>query len=187
MDIFNEKTALLIIDMQKAFVEPGAAHCIEGAKATIPAINRAVQVARSAGAPIFWIKREYRADGSDVEFTRKEAWLAGGRTMAPGSQGVNSAELAAGLVARPEDYQIIKPRWSAFFQTELDLILRRKKIDTVVLAGTTTPNCIRTTCYDAIALDYKTVILEGCCSAQTEEIQRVNMEDMERIGAEIIR
>ena len=76
---------------------------------------------------------------------------------------------------------------AAFFQTELDLILRRLHIDTVVLIGTTTPNCVRTTCYDAIALDYKTIVIERCCSSNTEEIQRVNMEDMERIGAVILR
>lgn len=82
---------------------------------------------------------------------------------------------------------IIKPRWSAFFQTELDLILRRKNIDTVILTGTTTPNCIRATCYDAVALDYRTVILEQCCSSNTREIQQANIEDMERIGAVIVR
>ena len=71
-------------------------------------------------------------------------------------------------------------------ETKLDLMLRRLKVDTVVLIGTTTPNCIRTTCYDAVAMDYRTVVIEKCCSSQTEEIQRVNMEDMERIGAEII-
>ena len=54
---------------------------------------------------------------------------------------------------------------------------------TVLLAGTTTPNCVRTTCYDAIALEYNTVVLTDCCSSQTEEIQRVNLEDMERAGA----
>ena len=89
-------------------------------------------------------------------------------------------------MAEPSDYQIIKPRWSGFFQTELDLILRRLQIETVVLIGTTTPNCVRTTCYDAIALDYETIIIEQCCSSQTEEIQRANMEDMEHIGAKII-
>lgn len=187
MNLYNEKTALIIIDMQKAFVEPGAAHCIKGAKATIPAIMETAAEARKAGAPVIWIKREYREDGSDVEFTRKPAWLAGGRTMAPGSTGLNSAELAEGLVAEEGDYHIIKPRWSAFCLTELDLILRRRGIDTVVLAGTTTPNCIRTTCYDAIALDYKTIILDKCCSSQTDEIQRANMDDMERIGAVIVR
>ena len=142
--------------------------------------------ARAAGSPVFWVRRQYRPDGSDVEFTRKAAWKAGGGTMAPGSTGINSEELAEGLMAEPSDYQIIKPRWSGFFQTELDLILRRLQIETVVLIGTTTPNCVRTTCYDAIALDYETIIIEQCCSSQTEEIQRANMEDMEHIGAKII-
>ncbi len=186
MSLFNKKTALLIIDMQKAFVEPGAAHCIQGAKATVPACAETIKEARACGAPVFWIKRQYLPDESDVEFTRREAWLAGGRTMAPGSTGINSEELAEGLYAEPTDYEIIKPRWSAFFQTKLDMMLRRLKVDTVVLIGTTTPNCVRTTCYDAIALDYETVVIEKCCSSQTNEIQMVNMMDMERIGAKII-
>lgn len=177
----------MVIDMQKAFVEPGAAHCIAGAKETVPHCAEEIRKAREAGIPVFWIKRQYRRDGSDVEFTRREAWQAGGRTMAPGSTGLNSEELADGLVRQPEDYEIIKPRWSAFFQTELDLILRRLGVDTVILIGTTTPNCIRTTCYDAIALDYRTIVIERCCSSQSEEIQRANMEDMERIGAVVRR
>lgn len=186
MKINPSKTALLVIDMQKAFVEPGAAHCIKGAMATVPEIASVVREARAQGISIFWVKRQYREDGSDVEFTRKDAWLAGGKTMAPGSTGLNSEELAEGLAMEAGDYEIIKPRWSAFFMTELDLILRRKGIDTVILTGTTTPNCIRTTCYDAIALDYQTYIIERCCSSQTEEIQRANMEDMARIGAVVI-
>ena len=107
--------------------------------------------------------------------------------MAPGSTGINSEELAEGLEQKPEDYEIIKPRWSAFFQTKLDLVLRRLGVDTVILIGTTTPNCIRTTCYDAIALDYHTIIIEKCCSSQSKEIQDANMADMERIGAVILR
>ena len=57
---------------------------------------------------------------------------------------------------------------------------------TVVLIGTTTPNCIRTTCYDANALDYNVVVLSDCTSSQTEEIQRVNLEDMARMGAHVM-
>lgn len=65
-------------------------------------------------------------------------------------------------------------------------MLRRLDIETVVLAGTTTPNCVRTTCYDANALDYNVVVLEDCTSSKTDEIQRVNIEDMARMGATII-
>ena len=103
--------------------------------------------------------------------------------MSPGSFGAQEPE---SLRPQPGDYTIIKPRWSAFFQTELDLILRRLDIRTVILAGTTTPNCIRTTCYDANALDYNVVVLSDCTSSQTEEIQQANLDDMKRMGAFII-
>ena len=65
MGLFHKKTALIVIDMQKAFVEPGAAHCIAGAKATVPACAEVIAEARAAGAPVFWVRRQYRPDGSD--------------------------------------------------------------------------------------------------------------------------
>lgn len=94
--------------------------------------------------------------------------------------------MPAGMEPKPGDYTLIKPRWSGFFQTELDLILRRLRIETVILIGTTTPNCVRTTCYDAISLDYNVIVLPECCSSQTEEIQPVNLADMERVGAQMM-
>ena len=59
-------------------------------------------------------------------------------------------------------------------------------MQTVVLAGTTTPNCIRTTCYDALSLDYDVVVLSDCTSSVTDAVQAANLEDMQRIGAEIM-
>lgn len=180
------KSAYILIDMENGFVTPEAAHCIKPAMETVPACAKTLSAARKMGIPVFFVKRLYRGNGSDVELTRHAAWEAGGRACAPGSAGYNSAEAPAGLKPLPGDYSIIKPRWSAFFQTELDLILRRLGIRTVILAGTTTPNCIRTTAYDACALDYNVVVLTDCCSSQTEEIQRVNLADMERIGAALM-
>ena len=177
------RSALILIDMESGFVDPESGHCIRYAQSTVPACVRAVETARSKGIPVFFVKRIYRSDGSDVELTRYAAWKAGGRACTPASAGHNSAQAPEALRPQPGDYSIIKPRWSAFFQTELDLILRRLDVRTVILAGTTTPNCVRTTCYDAIALEYNAVVLTDCCSSQTEEIQRVNLEDMQRAGA----
>ena len=56
----------------------------------------------------------------------------------------------------------------------------------IILTGTTTPNCIRTTAYDGISLDYNVIALEDCCSSQTPEIQRANIEDMARIGVTVM-
>ena len=180
------RSAMIVIDMEKGFVEPESAHCICTAKATVPACSRAIALAREKGIPVFFVNRIYRANGSDVEATRYHSWVQGGRAMTPGSTGPCSYEMPAGMEPKPGDYTLIKPRWSGFFQTELDLILRRLRIETVILIGTTTPNCVRTTCYDAISLDYNVIVLPECCSSQTEEIQRVNLADMERVGAQMM-
>lgn len=182
------RTALLIIDMQRAFVDPGAALCIKGAAATVPACAAALEEARRLGILVIWVKREYKADGSDMEIPRRKILEEQGASsvLAPGSVGINSVEEPEGLVRLPEEAVVIKPRWSAFFGTRLDEMLREHGIENVILAGTTTPNCIRTTCYDAIALDYRTFVLADCTSSQTEEIQAANLADMERAGAEIL-
>ena len=179
------KQALIVIDMQNGFLNPESPLCIKGARATVPACARVIKACRRAEIPVIFINRAYRADGSDVELTRRQVWEAGGRPLTPGSTGPISVENPPEFERQPGDYEIIKPRYSAFFQTPLDLLLRRLGVDTVLLTGTTTPNCIRTTCYDAISLDYGVVVLEDCCSSNTEEIQRANMLDMGNVGAAI--
>ena len=84
----------------------------------------------------------------------------------------------AQLEPKAGDYTIIKPRFSAFFQTELDLILRRLCVDTILLTGTTTPNCIRATCYDGLSLDYNVAVIADCCSSRNEAVQQANLEDI---------
>lgn len=178
-------TALVIIDMENAFIDPVSPLCIKNALATVPACGKVIDKARERKIPVFFVNRIYRKNGSDVEFSRYQSWLNGGRYLGPDSTGPLSIDVPAEFKPKSGDYSIIKPRFSAFFQTELDLILRRLRVKTVILTGTTTPNCIRTTCYDGISLDYNILIIEDCCSSNTEEIQRVNMEDMARIGAVI--
>jgi Amidases related to nicotinamidase len=180
------KSALIVIDMENGFIDEKSAHCIPMAKASIPACVSAVETARKKGIPVFFVKRIYRTNGSDVELTRYERWKNGGRPMGPNSIGIDSAQAPDGLKPMPGDYTIIKPRWSAFFYTELDILLRRLQIDTVILTGTTTPNCIRTTAYDANSLEYNVVVLEDCCSSADEEIQKINILDMSRMGAIIM-
>lgn len=178
-------TALVVIDMENAFISKESPLCIKEAAASVPACGKVIRKARERGIPVFFVNRIYRRNGSDVEFTRYDSWLGGNRYLAPNSTGALSIEVPAEFTPQEGDYTIVKPRFSAFFQTELDLILRRLGVKTVILTGTTTPNCIRTSCYDGLSLDYNILIIEDCCSSNTAEIQRVNMEDMARVGAVI--
>lgn len=182
-----ERAALIVIDMENAFLAEESPLCIKQARATVPACGEVILRARELKIPVFFVNRIYRKNGSDVEFTRYDSWNNGGRYLAPNSTGMLSIEVPEEFEPQEGDYTITKPRFSAFFGTELDLILRRLRVDTVILTGTTTPNCIRTTCYDGISLEYNVVVIEDCCSSNTEEIQRVNMEDMERAGAQVMQ
>jgi len=183
----DRKSALVVIDMQQGFISPDSAQCIKGAAATVPACVKLINNCRERGIPVFFVVREYRADGSDVEHTRYKSWLGGGKALSPGCDESIGAALPEEFGLCEKDYVIIKPRFSAFFQTELDIMLRRLRIDTVLLAGTTTPNCIRSSCYDAISLEYNAVVFSDCTSSVTEEIQRANLLDMANVGAQIIQ
>ena len=182
----DNKSALIVIDMQNGFINEASAQCIKGAAATVPALASVITNCRERGIPVFFVTRVYRADGSDVEHTRFESWLRGGKALSPGCAEDISDAMPEEFGECERDYHIIKPRFSAFFHTELDLMLRRLGIDTVILTGTTTPNCIRTTCYDAISLEYNVVVIEDCTSSATPQIQSANILDMKNIGAQIL-
>ena len=180
-----KKYALIMIDMQCGFIHPDSPLCIPDAAATVPACARAIDFCHDRGIPVIFATRHYRADGSDVEKCRRDIWLAGGKPLSEECPGHISDAFSDEFHVSSRDHLITKPRFSAFFHTNLDLILRRLDVDTVILAGTTTPNCIRTTCYDALSLDYDAVVLSDCTSSVNAEVQRRNLEDMSRVGAGI--
>ena len=180
------KSALLVIDMQNGFLSPRSPLFIAGAPATVPACARVIARCREKGVPVVFVTRAYSADGSDVEKPRRAAFLAGGRPLSPGCDEEISAAMPPEFGSAPEDHHIVKPRYSAFFNTGLDALLKKLGAGQVILAGTTTPNCIRTSCYDAISLDYDVTVLRDCTSSATDEIQRGNLADMERAGARLM-
>jgi len=182
----DRNCALVVIDMQNGFIDEASPCYIKGARDTIPACVRLINNCRERNIPVFFVNRLYRANGSDVEHTRYQSWLAGGKPISPGCAENISATSPEEFGISDRDYYIIKPRYSAFFHTELDLVLRRLGVNTVILAGTTTPNCIRASCYDGISLEYNVVIVSDCTSSVTEEIQRSNLRDMANVGAQIM-
>ncbi len=178
--------ALIVIDMQHGFIDSSSALCVADAAATVPACSRALDRARELGMPVFHAVREYAEDGSDVVAVRRAVWAEGGKPVSRACASPRSLAEAEPLAPQPGDRVIVKPRFSAFFGTGLDLVLRRLGVGTVVLVGTTTPNCIRTTCYDALSLDYNVAIVEDCTSSRTPEVQEANIDDMRCIGAHIL-
>ena len=171
--------ALLIIDMQNDVVKK-----LPLAPGIIPNIMEVLEWFRAEKKPVFHIRRSYRADGTDVELPRLEVFKQKGFKVVEGTPG---AEIVEQLKPKPDEYVIIKSRWSGFFKTTLDLLLNRLGVKTVVLTGVQTPNCVRTTAYDAIAYDFDTIVLSDCSTAMTAEIHDYNLNDMAGIGIKVMQ
>ncbi len=176
--------AVLIIDMQNDFVKPGAILCVAGAEPTIPAIKDLADHARKNGWKVIHVIRAHDKDGINVDAPRIPLFTDGKPGYCvPGTEG---GEIVKELTPEPGDYVITKTRNSGFFQTNLDMVLRRLGVKTVILAGTQYPNCVRGTAADAMSYDYETVICTDACSAKTPEVAEANIFDMKNMGIKCI-
>lgn len=97
-------------------------------------------------------------------------------------EGTHGAEIVDKLKPEEGETVITKKRWSSFFQTELDLIMRRQCIDTLVIGGVQTPNCMRATFTDAISLDYGVIVLEDDTASNSKDVQKASLIDMQNMG-----
>jgi nicotinamidase-related amidase len=181
-----EMIGLLVIDMINAFVEDESPLCVEGAKDTVPIIKKVVDACREHDVKVVFITRGYRADGSDVEVSRWKYWVESKRPLTIGLTGKLSGEFYGPLKPQEGDYVIVKKKWSAFFRTELDLLLRRLRIDTVVLCGTQTPNCVRAAAFEADENDFEVIILSDATSSKTSDVQASNLRDMRDTGFQVM-
>lgn len=178
------RAAFLLIDMQNGFIDGASPLCIAGAAATAPACAHALAAAREHGLAVFHVRRAYAADGSDVEAVRWKAWAEGGRPLS--SADPMSLACPSELAPAPGEPVVVKPSWSAFFGTDLDFLLRARGIGTLVLAGTTTPNCVRSTAYDGLARGFNVAVLRDATSSRSPEAQEANLADMEAAGIQLI-
>lgn len=178
------RAAFLLIDMQNGFIDAASPLCIAGAAATVPACAHALAAAREHGLAVFHVRRAYAADGSDVEAVRWETWAEGGRPLSAADPA--SLDCPPELSPVPGEPVIMKPSWSAFFGTDLAALLRARGIGTLVLAGTTTPNCVRSTAYDGLALGFNVAVLRDATSSRSPEAQEANLADMEAVGIQLL-
>lgn len=133
----------------------------------LPGLNDFLAKARRAG---------HRVVFSTDAFSKSDPLFQGG--IKPYSiRGTKGAEVAAEIEQDPADVWLPKPRWSAFFKTDLDKRLREWGVETVAVAGVTTHFCAMSTAMDAFAHDFKTVILKDLCASFSETIHRSTLEN----------
>ncbi len=178
----SSRPALLVIDMQNDFVRPGAPLQVAGVRSIIPKVSALLALFRKKGLPVFHVIRVHRASGVDVEITRREIFSKTPFAV----EGTLGAEVIPELAPIPGEHVVKKTRMSAFFQTDLDLMLRTLGADTLFVAGIQTPNCVRTTVFDAMAYNYRVFLVRDAVAAKTDAIHDANVLDMQNIGIGIV-
>ncbi len=167
------RTALLVVDMQNAFMLPSVAHSLCPMACTIvPNINRLAQAMRETGAAVVWIKTTYTPEtlqdwSTFYQLSRPEQAAKRAQALAAGSKG---HELWAELDVQPADLTVEKKRFSAFIQGSSNLadVLRERGIDTVVVTGTVTGVCCESTARDAMMLNFRTIMVSDGNAAMTD-------------------
>jgi ureidoacrylate peracid hydrolase len=177
-----KKTALLVIDMQNAFVAPGAPVEVPKAREIVPNINRLAAELRKRGVPVIWVLHENREGGRDWDgfFGRFVAPEARAKAAAALTAGSDLQKLWSTLQTAPEDIRLAKNRYSAFIPgaSTLQAELKKRNVDTVLIAGTKTNVCCECTARDAMMLDYNVVMLSDCTAALSDNEHRATLENM---------
>jgi len=175
------RSALLVVDMQNAFMLPGVAHhiCAEAVD-IVPNINKLAQAMRGAGGTVVWIMGTF-GEASLQNWPVLHEMAGPERTptriaaLAPGSIG---HQLWAGLQTAPEDLTVQKTKYSAFIQgsSDLETLLRDKGIDTVLVAGTVTNVCCESTARDAMMLNFRSIMISDANAAMTDEDHNASLK-----------
>lgn len=177
--VSHAENVILVVDMQNDFVLPGAPHCVAGAYKTLPAISKFLDYGRANGWAVIYAYRIHRPSGVDAELFRRHFFEEGQPFCIAGTKG---AEVVEAITPKDGDIRITKQRFSAFFGTDLNLVLRGLGAKNIYIVGTQYPNCIRSTAVDSMGLDYVTTVVTDCCSAATEEVAQANIYDIRNMG-----
>lgn len=144
-------------------------------------VNRLCRAARAASVPVIWVRQEFQPDLSDA-FPHM---IAANRRYA--ISGTSGCQLLEQLDTAPDDIDVVKTRFSAFFETDLDRHLGNHDVRTVYLAGITTAWCIRTTAVDAYQRGYGVRLVADCLAGFTHADHQNSLREMDGYIARTIQ
>lgn len=183
--IAPSRTALVIVDMQVDFASPSgvlgrAGILLDGGAAALAAAERLATAARAAGVTLVFVGTRTSAEQDSPAWAE---WIRrrGGDPaleMSVCRAGTAGADFV-GPKPAPGEMVIAKQRYSGFFRTDLDDLLRGKRRDTVIVCGVTTDCCIDATARDAFNLDYQVIVPRDACAAYEADLHANALRSLE--------
>lgn len=173
------RSALLLVDMNRSHLDHSIGHLLvekEEADRVIAAAVRARDVAAAAGLPIIFVRTHHRHDPctDTIVDNKNPFWMAQQSSVIPGLgkrrrstaiEGAPVTEIVAPLAPRPGEHTVFKHRYSSFDNTDLEHLLRNLDLETLIICGVNTNNCVLCACFDAFNRDYRVAVLKDVCAS----------------------
>ena len=165
--IAGMRPAFIFVDLlEDFFANPG----LSGSRASIAsAVNDLARFARSKACPVIWVRQEFEPDLGDAFLAMRDS---GTRITIRGTGG---CLLIREIERRSDDREIVKRRYSAFFQTQMAELLRSLDVTHVIVGGINTHACVRATAVDAYQLDFRVILASEAISSYDGEYHRESM------------
>ena len=171
------QSALIVVDMVYDFTDENGLVYYPQNKQILPNIQKVIDNCRDNGALIIFMQHRYRQGKPDKNLVN----------MRPNCiEGSGGEAIDKSLTVKDEDYVIQKRRYSAFFGTDLDLVLREHDIKNVIVVGTKTNCCIRATVNDAYHLDYNVYVVRECVATNDETVNNVHLTDIDKYFGRVV-
>lgn len=187
---FGRRAAVLVIDAQRYMVgEEGAdadwpSSCGAVGRAALAQVAQVVRAAQAAGTPCFFTRFELDPEGRDIgAYARKRDLLRSPHWCLAGTRG---AELAPELQPGPNDLVLVKKKPSAFHGTPLLGLLVERGVDTVIITGGATSNCVQATVFDAASYNLRAVVPQEAVFDRIPISHAVALFDMDRQFADVL-
>jgi ureidoacrylate peracid hydrolase len=180
------RTAVLVIDIQRAYFDPGAPRPVAGGRAIVPGVNQLTAMCRRLHMPVIFICQTSRPDGSDDGLKRD--------FRPPGEHELRAVEGKIGVEFYPEldvaesDYVVPKIRYSAFVpgSSNLERLLRGLGRESIIACGAATDVCVATTIAHAMMLDFKVFLISDLTATFTEERQKAALNVIDQHFAKVM-
>lgn len=183
------KPCLIVIDMQRDFIEPGGfgealGNSVALLAAIIPKVQNLLSICRKLNIPIVHTRECHKSDLSDCPASKRRRGNAEltigdegsmGRILVDGEPG---SALVEGLEALPGEYEMTKPGKGAFYATDLHEYLKKKEITHLLFAGVTTEVCVQTSMREANDRGYECLLVEDCTDSYFPAFKRATIEMM---------
>jgi nicotinamidase-related amidase len=187
------RAALIIIDMQRDFLEPGGFGAALGndvslLKAAVAPCRAVLAAARNVGMLVIHTREGHRPDLSDAPPYKVERGDPATRIGAPGPMGRILVRGEPGHDIIPELYPVAgepvidKPGKGAFYQTDLELMLKNRGIDTLMVCGVTTEVCVNTTVREANDRGFRCIVISDCCASYFPQFHVAGLEMIKAQG-----